>query len=227
MKKHLDHFRRLLERRDSDYGNLPLLGVELSGQSDKESRSYIPNSFPAFPSIHTYRNTLIDVDTVTVQGSGLRYDDGSMLMSSSEETAAEAPEPGLGYGPLLGGTVRSRDPKRIREAAAVEAKQAEEALRGLMRASKVNKLKEVRAAADRSSLNKKRYTLWEAAMRELIVEAKHEQQSMASRGIDGYPSTAAKGAAAVIREEIADQSMMVNAEKMFHRKEIARKARKV
>lgn len=226
-EKHRDHFCRLLERHESDHGNLPLLGVELSGQSDKESRSYIPNSFPAFPSIHTYRNTPIDVDTVTVKGSGLRYDDGSMLVFSSEEATAEASGPGLGYAPLLGGTVRSRDPKRIREAAAVEAKQAEEALRGLMRASKVNKLKEVRAAADRSALNKKRYTLWEAAMRELIVESKHQQQSTASQGIDGYPSAIAKGAAAVVREEIADQSMMVNAEKMFHRKEIPRKARKV
>ncbi|CAK7233841.1 hypothetical protein SBRCBS47491_008748 [Sporothrix bragantina] len=229
---HVDKFRRLLERSGSDYGDLPLLGDELSGQSEKESKSYIPSSFPAFPSIHTYRNTPIDVDTVTVQGSGLRYDDGSMLLLPSEEATAEDRELGLGYAPLLDGTVRNRDPKRIREAATVEAKQAEEALRGLMRASKVNKLKEVRAAADRSSLNKKRYTLWEAAMRELIVDAKQQQQHKSgavgpSQGIDASPSKAAKSAAAVIREEIADQSMMVNAEKMFHRKEIPRKARKV
>ncbi|CAK7234866.1 hypothetical protein SCUCBS95973_009078 [Sporothrix curviconia] len=232
-ENHLDQFRRLIERRESDYGDLPLLGSELSGQYEKESKGYIPSSFPAFPSIHTYRNTPIDVDTVTVQGSGLRYDDGSMLLLPSEEATAEDRELGLGYAPLLDGTVRNRDPKRIREAAAVEAKQAEEALRGLMRASKVNKLKEVRAAADRSSLNKKRYTLWEAAMRELIVDAKQQHQrkggaaTSASQGADGSPSKTAKSAAAALREEIADQSMMVNAEKMFHRKEIPRKARRI
>lgn len=229
---------RLLERRDSEYADLPLLSDALSGKPEKESKSYIPSSFPAFPSIHTYRNTPIDVDTVTVQGSGLRYDDGSMLLLPSEEASAEDRDLGLGYAPLLDGTVRSSDPKRIREAAAVEAKQAEEALRGLMRASKVNKLKEVRAAADRSSLNKKRYTLWEAAMRELIVEAKQDPRKSGAAGgpgaavngsqsLDSSPSKAAKSAAAALREEIADQSMMVNAEKMFHRKEIPRKARKI
>ncbi|CAK7273754.1 hypothetical protein SEPCBS119000_005820 [Sporothrix epigloea] len=224
----LYQLHQLLEPRKSDHGNIPLLGHELSGQPEKESKSYIPSSFPAFPSIHTYRNTPIDVDTVTVQGSGLRYDDGTMLVLPSEEVIAEGPDPSMGYAPLLGGTSRSRDPKRIREAAAVEAKQAEEALRGLMRASKVNKLKEVRAAADRNLLHKKRYTLWEAAMRELIAEAKQQQQQRkASQNMDQSPATAAKGATAVVREEIADQSMMVNAEKMFHRKEIPRKARKV
>ena len=164
-----------------------------------------------------------------------------MLLLPSEEASAEDRDLGLGYAPLLDGTVRTSDPKRIREAAAVEAKQAEEALRGLMRASKVNKLKEVRAAADRSTLNKKRYTLWEAAMRELIVEAKQQPRGSGSGGaakglgatadgsqsLDASPSKAAKSAAAALREEIADQSMMVNAEKMFHRKEIPRKARKI
>ncbi|CAK7215102.1 hypothetical protein SEUCBS140593_002417 [Sporothrix eucalyptigena] len=229
---HLDRFRRLISHRESDYGDLPLLSDDLSGKSEKESKSYIPSGFPAFPSIHTYRNTPVDVDTVTVQGSGLRYDDGSMLLLRNEEATAEDRELGLGYAPLLDGTVRTRDPKHIREAAAVEAKQAEEALRGLMRASKVNKLKEVRAAADRSSLNKKRYTLWEAAMRELIVDSKQQQQRKGgasaggSQAIDGSPSVA-KRAVAALREEIADQSMMVNAEKMFHRKEIPRKARRI
>ncbi|KAL1891420.1 hypothetical protein Sste5346_007683 [Sporothrix stenoceras] len=229
--------QRPLERRDSEYADLPLLSDALSGRPEKESKSYIPSSFPAFPSIHTYRNTPIDVDTVTVHGTGLRYDDGSMLLLPSEEASAEDRDLGLGYAPLLDGTVRSSDPKRIREAAAVEAKQAEEALRGLMRASKVNKLKEVRAAADRSSLNKTRYSLWEAAMRELIVEAKQNPRkggaaaglgaAADSQSVNSSPSKVAKSAAAALREEIADQSMMVNAEKMFHRKEIPRKARKI
>ncbi len=186
----------------------------------------------------------MDVDTVTVHGSGLRYDDGTLLLLPGEEASADdrALGQGLGlgagttYAPLLDGTQRgstARDPKRIREAAAVEAKQAEEALRGLMRASKINKLKEVRAASDRSTLNKKRYTLWEAAMRELILEAKPHQrgggpvQPDAPQGTDASPSKAAQGLAASLREEIADQSMMVNADKVFHRREIARKARKV
>jgi transcription initiation factor TFIID subunit 8 len=164
-----------------------------------------------------------------------------MLLLPSEEANSEDRDLGLGYAPLLDGTVRTNDSKRIREAAAVEAKQAEEALRGLMRASKVNKLKEVRAAADRSTLNKKRYTLWEAAMRELIVEAKHHPrgscaggaasavgaQADVSQSLESSPSKAAKSTASAMREEIADQSMMVNAEKMFHRKEIPRKARKI
>ena len=228
-----DQLHCLPKRRKSNHGDLPLLGDELSGQSEKESKSYIPSSFPAFPSIHTYRNTPIDVDSVTVQGSGLRYDDGSLLLLPSEEATAEDRELGLGYAPLLDGTTRCKDPKRIREAAAVEAKQAEEALRGLMRASKVNKLKEVRAAADRSLLNKKRYMLWEAAMRELIVDTKKKHQRRGSVPTDPLQSTdlsplkVAKSTAAAIREEIADQSMMVNAEKMFHRKEIPRKARKM
>lgn len=164
-----------------------------------------------------------------------------MLLLPDEEANAEDRELGLGYGPLLDGATRTKDPKHIREAAAVEAKQAEEALRGLMRASKVNKLKEVRAAADRSSLNKKRYILWEAAMRELIVDSRQQQRGggssrpggalgspvNGSQSMDASPSKVAKSAAAALREEIADQSMMVNAEKVYHRKEIPRKARKI
>ncbi|EPE06638.1 bromodomain associated protein [Ophiostoma piceae UAMH 11346] len=218
-----------------DGGDLPLLSQELSGRPEKEAKSYIPTGFPDFPSIHTYRHTPVDVDKVTVVGSGLRYDDGSLLLLPNEEASADDRELGLGGTAVgRGATGANNDPKRIREAAAVEAKQAEEALRGLMRASKVNKLKEVRAAADRNKLNKQRYTLWETAMQELIVDANGGKVPAvatvsAAAAIDLSPSRASKNAAAAaaLREEIADQSMMVNCEKVFHRKEIPRKTRRV
>ena len=229
----------------NDGGDLPLLSQELSGRPEKEGKSYIPTGFPDFPSIHTYRHTPVDVDKVTVVGSGLRYDDGSLLLLPNEEASADDRELGLGLGGtgMAGGAAVGRgtngvhnDPKRIREAAAVEAKQAEEALRGLMRASKVNKLKEVRAAADRNKLNKQRYTLWETAMRELIVDAHGGKapaaaaaSAAAAKDLSLSPSRASKNAAAAaaLREEIADQSMMVNREKVFHRKEIPRKTPRV
>ncbi|UKZ79280.1 hypothetical protein TrVFT333_007030 [Trichoderma virens FT-333] len=42
---------------DETFTSLPLLGAELSGQADKESKPFIPASFPGFPSTHTYRFT--------------------------------------------------------------------------------------------------------------------------------------------------------------------------
>ncbi|EFX02745.1 bromodomain associated protein [Grosmannia clavigera kw1407] len=208
--------------------DLPLLSDELSGKAEKDAKPYIPEGFPDFPSIHTYRHTPIDVDTVTVQGIGMRYDDGEPVQFQDDVGGADSQQLQLQQTSTVGaataaataaaeagaaGSLRS-DPKRIREAAAVEAKQAEEALRSLMRASKINKLKEVRAAAERNSLSKQRYSLWETAMRELIEESTTISQ----------PSTVLTAAA--LREEIADQSMMVNAEKAFHRKEIPRKPAK-
>lgn len=34
-----------------------LLGAELSGRAAKESKNYIPSHFPAFPALHTWKNT--------------------------------------------------------------------------------------------------------------------------------------------------------------------------
>ncbi len=97
------------------------------------------------------------------------------------------------------------DPKKVREAAATEAKQAEEALRGLVRASKVNALKELRSVAERNPYSKERYSLWEAAMREMMTDA-DKGKGKASAG-----SPAGRG-------EIADHSMMVNSQKIYHRR---------
>ncbi len=49
---------------------LPLVGAELSGREEKDSKPYVPTAFPAFPSIHTYRYTPEDVEQLTVRGSG-------------------------------------------------------------------------------------------------------------------------------------------------------------
>ncbi|OAA61947.1 bromodomain associated protein [Niveomyces insectorum RCEF 264] len=233
----------------NDDFDLPLLADALSGQPEKDAQPHIPSGFPAFPSIHTYRHTPVDVDTVTVHGSGLRYEDGDG--GGPVEAAAEPESAANGLPSFVDGRGR-RDPKRLREAAAVEAKQAEAALRGLMRASKINKLKEVRAAAARNARTKQRYALWETAMRELVVAKGFGTETGAGGGAEletkepvsatataTTPATAPAAASAApptgptknpqaaLREEIADQSMMVNAEKVFHRKEeVARKAQK-
>ncbi|KAK1762595.1 WD40 repeat-like protein [Phialemonium atrogriseum] len=113
------------------------------------------------------------------------------------------------------------DPKKIREAAAKEAKAGEEALRRLMRASKIAKQKEVWTTAQREPARRERYDLWESAMRELIEDdARAKGRTFAPGATHG----------ATGRFEIADHSMIVNAEGKYHRKEVprsgGRKARK-
>lgn len=42
-----------------------LLGEELSGDSDKRMKAYIPKQFPPFPSKHTYKSTDVKMDRET------------------------------------------------------------------------------------------------------------------------------------------------------------------
>lgn len=80
-----------------------LLGVELSGAAEKNSRKYIPKNFPPFPPLHTWKNT--------------------EYMTHQRET----------------------DPRKIREKAAAEARQAEEALGRLMKPVLAKEYREVAA----------------------------------------------------------------------------------
>ncbi|KAL7926703.1 hypothetical protein ACQKWADRAFT_281121 [Trichoderma austrokoningii] len=148
---------------DDTFNSLPLLGDELSGQPDKESKAYIPASFPGFPSTHTYRFT------------------------PQEDR-------------------RARDSKQIRENAAKSAQLGEDALRRLVRASKMRKQKEVKSLVERDSQGKERFRLWESTMKRFM-------------GGDRFREHADK-------VEVADHSMLVNADAKFSRREISRLGKK-
>lgn len=148
---------------DDTFNSLPLLGEELSGQPDKESKAFIPVSFPGFPSTHTYRFT------------------------PQEDR-------------------RTRDSKQIREDAAKSAQLGEDALRRLVRASKMRKQKEVKSLVERDSQGKERFRLWESTMKRFM-------------GGDRFREHADK-------VEIADHSMLVNADAKFSRRELSRLGKK-
>lgn len=95
-----------------------------------------------------------------------------------------------------------RDPKRIREDAARTAQQGEDALRRLVRASKMRKQKEVKLLVERDVHGKERFRLWESTMKRFMAaegQGEHTDQM-----------------------EIADHSMIVNGEALFSRKEVPR-----
>ncbi|CAN8106062.1 unnamed protein product [Discula destructiva] len=176
-------------KEDRTFKDLPCLSEELSGRGDKEVKAYIPSFLPDFPSLHTYKYTPVDIESVTVR----------QPIQEANRNANAPPVPDW-----------RGDPKKIREAAAVQAKQAEEALRKLVRASKMASLKDLRSTAEKNPVAKKRYDMWEEAMKEMLAE-----KGGLSHGRDGAG-----------REDVADHSMIVNAQKKFHRQEVQRSGRK-
>lgn len=174
---------------DKAFNNLPCLDEELSGQADKDAKPYIPKSFPDFPSTHTYKYTATDIESVTVRDDTFATANGKRAKTVPDWRG---------------------DPKKIREIAAVQAKQAEEALRKLVRASKMASLKDLRSIAEKNPQTKTRYDLWEDAMKDLLQE----------RGLTNGREDAG-------REDVADHSVIVNAQKKYHRREIPRSAKRM
>jgi transcription initiation factor TFIID subunit 8 len=96
----------------------------------------------------------------------------------------------------------TRDPKKIREDAARSAQQGEEALRRLVRASKVRKQKEAKTQVESDSHGKERFRLWECTMKRLM-------------GKDGRTDQ-------VDEDQVAEHSMIVNGDALFSRRETSR-----
>ncbi|KAK3305167.1 Bromodomain associated-domain-containing protein [Chaetomium strumarium] len=198
-----------LETGDPLDRDLPVLGDELDGAPDKAAKPYIPSSFPAFPSVHTYKYTPESVDAVTVSDdwSAFGPDAPSQTLDGSQPQSQKPQRP------LAPDEIPRGDPKKMREAAAKEAKAGEGALRRLMRASKIAKQKEVWASAQRQPAQRERYNLWEAAMRELLDDdTRSKGKEIGPAGMHGD-----KG-----RFEIADHSMLVNWEKSYSRRDVPR-----
>ena len=101
----------------------------------------------------------------------------------------------------------SRDPTKVREEAAKSAKQGEDALRGFLVAAKSQQQKKVRSSAERDKKRKERHGLWEAAMQQLLPSNERGKQ--------------------LTQLEIADHSMIVNAELPYQRREISRAGKNI
>ncbi|OAR02578.1 hypothetical protein LLEC1_00331 [Akanthomyces lecanii] len=101
---------------------------------------------------------------------------------------------------------RSRDSQKIREEAALNAQQGEDALRRLVRASKMRKQKEAKTLVERDNQGKERFRLWESTMK---------------RFMGGNSKDIVTG-----QVEIADHSMIVNGDVAFSRKDVSRTAQR-
>lgn len=199
-----------LEIDDSTTQDLPILGSELNGASDKNSKPYIPSSFPDFPSIHTYKYTPESVDSVTSADPAVLDTQSQTLVPSQIQSQGAQTQT---QRPLAPDEIPRGDPKKMREAAAKEAKAGEAALRGLMRASKIAKQKEVWLAAQHDSARRERYNQWESVMKDLMEEdTKAKGKEIALASMHGSQK----------RAEIADHAMIVNADKQFYRREMPR-----
>ncbi|KAK3400659.1 Bromodomain associated-domain-containing protein [Sordaria brevicollis] len=204
--------------------DLPVLDPELDGAADKAAKNYIPSSFPSFPSVHTYKYTPESVEAATAVDETIMADSqatvtqtqtitgesqaGAAATQQQSQLSTKVPQR-----PLAPEEIPRGDPKKIREAAAKEAKAGEQALRRLMRASKIAKQKDVSATAQREPSRRERYSLWEAAMRELVEDdTKAKGREVAPAAMHSQQG----------RVEIADHSMIVNADKGYYRKEVPR-----
>ncbi len=208
-----------LSLKDANDVVIPMLAEELSGLPEKESMPFIPESFPSFPSIHTYRRTPTDAAVHTVSNDWGHFRPDTKSHSTLTSRATRQPKQQPSTRPLAPQEIPRGDPKKVREAAAKEARLGEEALRRLMRASKIAKQKEVWSSAQRAPIRKNRYNLWEAAMREAIGAIEDEPSRVKGKGKE---IAAAADHGAMGRFEVADHSMIVNTEKMRARKEITR-----
>ncbi|EGO55923.1 hypothetical protein NEUTE1DRAFT_124233 [Neurospora tetrasperma FGSC 2508] len=208
--------------------DLPVLDPELDGAADKAAKNYIPSSFPSFPSVHTYKYTPESVEAATTAQHSIMTDTQATVTMTQTQTMVESQAAAataavaaqqsqlptkIPQRPLAPDEIPRGDPKKIREAAAKEAKAGEQALRRLMRASKIAKQKDVSATAQRDPSRRERYALWEAAMRELV------EDDTKAKGREVAPASMHSQQG---RVEIADHSMIVNAEKGYYRKEVAR-----
>lgn len=196
--------------------SLPVLGQELSGKAEKEAKRHIPQAFPSFPSIHTYKVTPLVREYSPPKDDWGQFNPdipSQSIASQSRSQVGSQTQIQASQRPLTPDEIPRGDPKKIREAAAKEAKLGEEALRRLLRASKIAKQKEVWSTAQKEPPRRLRYELWESSMRDLIEEEARTQ----GKALD---FAAAHGAAG--RFEIADHSTIVNAEAAFHRKEVQR-----